>query len=85
MIEVGELRRLLSKFPDNYLALTIDDDMDSMLGIFTPNSPYNPLPPEPYGYIGMRTWGDAAIFVGDSIEEVGEDNVTKEVDRDNLT
>jgi len=85
MIEVGELKRLLDKFPDNYLAIVVEDNESSMLGIFTPDSPYNPLPPEPYGYIGMRTWGDAATFVGDSVKEIGEDIIAKEVNHDDST
>lgn len=79
MIEVGELKRLLGKFPDNYLAMATEGDEGCpILGIFTPKSPYNPLPPEPYGYIGMLAWGDAAIFVGDGVEEIGEKDITEE-------
>ena len=81
MIEVGELKRLLGKFPGNFLAIAIEDSDDNgcpVLGIFTPKSPYNPLPSEPCGYIGMRTWGDAAIFVDDGVEEIGENDTTEE-------
>lgn len=71
MIEVGELKRLLDKFPDNYLAMATEDSEDMpMLGIFTPTSPHNPVPSEPYGYIGMMVWDDANIFVGDGVEEI---------------